>query len=119
MPQLPWSEFVAQYRAGQVTLGLDKVKAHQLVEHHMPKRFRYAAMFWGYVAMLLFVGGVVSFFVWGWMYGIAGVALGIITFNATRKSNYQFVQRQVLENEAFYKLCLENEAISVRPRTTT
>lgn len=106
-------EFINKYRNKEISVGVDKVKSHALVESAMPKRYRYASLFWGWIAMLLFLGGIISFFVWNWKIAIIEIILSIVTFNATRKSNYQFVLTYALENAEFYKLCIENGALTI------
>ncbi|MGC2416051.1 MAG: hypothetical protein WA459_25570 [Stellaceae bacterium] len=61
------------------------------------KRFNagyyYATRFWDTISSLVIIGGIVLSFIWHWWAFLAGMAVAVVVYRATRQSVADFAQR--------------------------
>jgi hypothetical protein len=96
--------FISAYRSGRVRVSVDRSRAVKVCESSlMPTRYRAAHRLWGWIMMLLILGGLVSLFWVPWWVGLGAALVGIIMAPAIQKSACQFVLEHALDNASFYE----------------
>ena len=110
------NEFVQGYRSGQLAAHVNKTMAMQLMNTTaVAKRYRAAHLFWSWV-WFLSIPAAIACFIWTkWWIGIIVLVVGFMLPRAIKESAYQFVLEQALEDEQFFKLAIEAEALEVSP----
>ncbi len=112
-------EFVQAWKAGKLNVDVDRSKAlHIMGSNILPKRYRYAHIFWSWIWILTIPAAFVVMYYYTWWAGL--LILLIVTpliSKATKTSAMQFMIDHALENPAFYATAVEKGVIRLRFKT--
>lgn len=108
-------QFVEKWSRGEIEVQVDRSLALQIANSNLvPKRYRYAHIFWSWVWMLS-MPGAIAVAIWGtWWVGLLLLfVLSPLLFKATRKAACQFVIDHAKESEDFYDFVREQGVLSI------
>lgn len=100
-------EFVKEHDQGKISIKIDKTQVGNfLASEFAKKEYRSAYKFWGYIAMLMTIGGFLSFFMINWIYALIILVSGIVIIFSNQRSSEQLVTKNMLEDEDFWNYIL-------------
>jgi len=98
------TEFVKKYKAGEITVLVDKNKAGDSVlspladKHNKP-----AHIFWTWFGIILTIPLPIVLFIFSdWPYALGSFVLGLMVSSASRKSAGEFVLQNMVGEKDFY-----------------
>jgi len=98
---------------------VDQAKALQIANawEKVPMRFRYAHVFWSSAWLLTIPAAFAAAFYAWWVGALILLVLTPALFAASKKSAALHIIDYAVESSVFYSYAVENEVISVRPKT--
>lgn len=113
-----YQQFLEGYKAGEVTVLVNKSKAGDFVmskfgdKHNKP-----AHLFFTWLGILLiFPSPIVFWILFGWIYALGSFLLGLMINKAARKSASQFVLQNMIEGEDFWDYVLLHKGAIIQDK---
>jgi hypothetical protein len=114
-PEISHKEFVQKYRGRGIEVLVNRSLALRTISaRYVPNRYYYAHTFWSWVWFLLIPTGIILIFTKGLLPGMGVLILSALVGSATKKSACQFMIDYALENEVFYKFCVEGKVLIIK-----
>jgi len=110
-------EFVDKYKKGQIEVYIHRTNPLRIISMgYVPKKYYWAHTFWSWIWFLLIPIGIILIFVKGLLFGVGTLIVCAMLGTAVKKSAQEFMLKQALENEAFYKFCIEDKVLVINEK---
>ena len=112
---MTYAEYKRQRAEGKILAGVSNSDALRLIDY-LPKRYRYAHLFWSWVWMLSIPAFIAVSIFYRWWVGL--LLLFIVTpllSRSTKKSAAEFVLEHAENDEQFFSLLIEKNLLIFRP----
>ena len=105
---ITYQQFLEKYKKGEVIVLVNKSKAGDFVMSEFgDKHNKPAHLFWTWLGILLvFPAPIILWIIFGWIYALGSLILGLMINSAARKSAAQFVLQNMIESEDFWDYVL-------------
>ena len=113
-PKISHEEFVRKYRAREISVLVHKTNSLRAISlEYLPKMYYWAHTFWSWIWLLSIPAGIVMLFIKPWVGILILFFISFLGQRVIKETATQFVLEHALENEIFYKDCIEGKLIII------
>lgn len=111
------NDFVNGYKSGKYLVYVDKNKAGDFVMSKPADKYNKPAhLFWTWVGILMTFPLPIIFLFISWKYSIVSFILGLIVSSSSKKSDGQFVMKNMIDDKNFWEYVLMYKGVKIEDK---